>query len=104
GGADAGGGGKGRSGLASASSISERFMITGTPSRKFSPTVRASLYVRGWSVVIRDSSWTTDGPAAGAWVRRRCEMSATGAGCDFAGTEERRDAAGSASYPCSSYS
>ena len=39
--------------LASASSISVRFMITGMPSRKCSPMVRASLYVRGCSVVIR---------------------------------------------------
>src|ERR671912_412876 len=39
--------------LASESSISERFMMTGIPSRKRSPMVRASLYVRGCSVVIR---------------------------------------------------
>ena len=43
---------KSTSRLASASSISVRFMITGTPSRKCSPIVRASLYVVGWSVVI----------------------------------------------------
>jgi hypothetical protein len=34
---------KSTSRLASVSSISERFMITGTPSRKFSPMTRASL-------------------------------------------------------------
>src|ERR687890_1383932 len=44
---------KSTSRLASASSISVRFMITGLPSRKLSPIWRASLYVRGCSVVIR---------------------------------------------------
>src|SRR6266705_5850764 len=39
--------------LASESSISDRFMITGVPVRKCSPIVRASLYVRGCRVVIR---------------------------------------------------
>ena len=38
--------------LASLSTISVKFMITGVPSRKCSPIVRASLYVRGCKVVI----------------------------------------------------
>ena len=46
--------------LASESSISVRFMITGVPSRKCSPIVRASLYVRGCRVVMRYESRSTD--------------------------------------------
>ena len=39
--------------------MSVRFMITGVPSRNASPILRASLYERGWIVVMRRSSPAT---------------------------------------------
>ena len=58
--------------LASLSSISVRFMITGVPSRKYSPMVRASLYVRGCRVVIRFCSARCAAQAGDAGAARRC--------------------------------
>src|SRR6266700_1971740 len=48
--------------FASLSTISVRFMMTGMPSRKCSPIVRASLYVRGCRVVILVRSAASGAP------------------------------------------
>jgi hypothetical protein len=50
--------------------MSDRFMMTGVPSRDASPILRASLYDRGCTVVIRRSSGSGAGAGAGtsAWL------------------------------------
>ena len=85
--------------LASPSSISDRFMMTGVPSRNASPMARASLYVRGWSVVIRDAVAVADaaartGATAAArgrrWPRRPGRRAGSGCGRRLLARRTRR--------------